>query len=164
MFDKIRKLFNKTPVVRKIAFIDGDQSIPLALAAYHKYVANTGTETHLIRAMPQGDNPPKTLRTDRSKDINKIYLRGFSVGKEVTDKYIAGMIQKAIHDGFTHITVISSDYDFIDIFKMAVQINPEAANFTFQMVVPFAVGKKLHDAGTQVANINIIKMREKQHA
>ena len=157
MFKQIAKWFKREqlPQVKKIAFIDGDQPLPSVLRAYEKYVANTGTETHLIRAIAPNSEIPKLLRNN--DEINKIYLRGYAAGKEVTDKYIAGMIQKAVADGYNHITVISSDYDFLDIFKMAVQINPVLESATMRLIAPRAEGK-LARVASQVANIEVIKM------
>ena len=161
MFKQIAKWFKREqlPQVKKIAFIDGDQPLPGVLAAYEQYVANTGTETHLVRAFT-GGKPPRILGKDNLKEINKVYLRGYATGKEVTDKYIAGMIQKAVADGYNHITVISSDYDFIDIFKMAVEISPELKNSTMRLIVPCAEGK-MAKIGTRTHNVDIIKMETK---
>ena len=159
MFKQIAKWLKREqlPQVKKIAFIDGDQPLPGVLAAYEQYVANTGTETHLVRAFT-GGKPPRILGKDNLKEINKVYLRGYATGKEVTDKYIAGMIQKAVADGYNHITVISSDYDFLDIFKMAVQINPALKTATMRLIVPHATGKMAR-VEAQVANVEVIKMQ-----
>ena len=143
------------PAVKKIAFIDGDQPLTEVLKAYHKHVANTGTETHLIRATTAGHGEPRQLRSEN--DFNKIYLEGMSGKKEVTDKFIAGFIQKAVSDGYTHITVISSDYDFIDIFKMAVMIDPHASEVTFRIIVPHGQGR-LKNLPNQIANVQVVKM------
>ena len=78
-----------------------------------------------------------------------------STGKEITDKFIAAYIQKAIADKFNSITVVSSDYDFIDIFKMAAQIS-DTSKLKFRMIVPHAVGR-LRD--TKIAGVEIIKMK-----
>jgi hypothetical protein len=142
---------------RKIAFIDGDQSLPDVLRAYQKHVANTNTETHLVRLMTQNSGrnvEPVILRT--LENVNKIYLQGFTTGKEVTDKFIGAYIQKAINDGYTHITVVSSDYDFIDIFKMAAIVDKDASKLTFRMVIPNAKGR-VRELPDQLLNIEIIK-------
>lgn len=142
---------------RKIAFIDGDQSLPDVLRAYQKHVANTNTETHLVRLMTRNSNrniEPIILR--KLENVNKIYLEGFSTGKEVTDKFIGAYIQKAINDGYTHITVVSSDYDFIDIFKMAAIVDKDASKLTFRMVIPNAQGR-VRELPDQMLNIEIIK-------
>lgn len=139
---------------RKIAFIDGDQHLPGILKAYQQHVVGTNTETHLIRLKSLKAGEPHVLRN--VKGINKIYLDGFTTGKEVTDKFIGAYIQKAISDGYTHITVISSDYDFIDIFKMAAIVDKKASKLTFRMVIPNAQGR-LKDLPDQLLNIEIIK-------
>lgn len=158
MFTKLIKFFKSepAPVAKKIAFIDGDQELRGLLNAYHKYIAGTDTETHLIRLKSDKAAEPKVLR--HVENINKIYLSGFTQGKEVVDKFITGFIQKAVSDGYTHITIVSSDYDFIDIFKMAVRIDPRASEVTFRMIVPFAQGRMI-DTPAQISNIEILKVK-----
>jgi hypothetical protein len=152
MLKRFLKLFRKPQ--KQIVFIDGDQGIPGIIAAYHKYVKGTGIETHMVRQIPSGQNPPKIFQD--LGEMNKVFLNGYTQGKEITDKFIGASIQKAVTDGYTHITVISSDYDFIDIFKMAVMIDPNAQNVTFRMIIPNPSGR-LKDLGDRIANIEIIK-------
>lgn len=161
MFAKLIKFFraDPKPVVKKIAFIDGDQSIPQLLSAYRTYIANTDTETHFIRATTVGHAEPAVLRNEN--DFNKIYLSGYTGKKEVVDKFIGQFIQQSVMDGYTHITVVSSDYDFIDIFKMAVMINPHASEVTFRMIVPFAQGR-MAEVPAQISNIEIVKVQVKK--
>jgi hypothetical protein len=143
---------------RRIAFIDGDQSLPDVLRAHQKYIVGTNTETHLVRLItPQKDRDaePRILRN--LVGINKIYLGGFSTGKEVTDKFIGAYIQKAINDGYTHISVISSDYDFIDIFKLAIVLDERAKQLTFRMIVPTKASKKLNEMPDRLLNIEIVR-------
>lgn len=139
---------------KKIAFIDGDQDIHALLRSYRKYVANTGTETHFIRMKDEGSLEPKIMRN--VTDMNKIYLSGMTKKKEAVDKFIGAYIQRAVSEGYAEISVISSDYDFIDIFKMAVQIDPRAMNITFRMIVPRPEGR-LDELPEKVMNIEIIK-------
>lgn len=139
---------------KKIAFIDGDQPIHQTLKAYHKYVANTGTETHFIRVKDQAHNEPKAIR--KEKEINRIYLSGLTAKKEVTDKFIGAYIQKAVSEGYREITVISNDYDFIDMFKMAIQIDENATKVTFRMIIPKAMGRAA-ELPEKLLNIEIIK-------
>ena len=145
-----QKFFQKKQ--KSVVFIDGDQGIPVIIATYHKYCK--GTETHLIRQVFANHNEPKALR--ELEGPNKVYLNGYTSGKEIVDKFIGASIQKAVQDGYTHITVISSDYDFVDIFKMAVQIDPKANEVSFRMVIPKPQGR-LNELGDQIANIEIIK-------
>jgi hypothetical protein len=139
---------------KKIAFIDGDQPITRSLHAYNKYVANTGTETHFVRVKDANHNEPKEIR--KVQGINKIYLAGMTAKKEATDKFIGAYIQRAVSEGYKEITVISSDYDFIDIFKMAVQVDPNASKVSFRMIIPNAVGRAT-ELPTKMMNIEIIK-------
>ena len=152
MLKRFLKLFQKSQ--KRIVFIDGDQGIPNLISAYQKYVKGTGTETHLIRQIQGGVNPPRALRN--MTELNPVYLHGYTSGKEIVDKFIGASIQKAISDGYIHITVISSDYDFIDIFKMAVMVDPSATNVSFRMIIPNPTGR-LVDLGDKIANIEIIK-------
>lgn len=139
---------------KKIAFIDGDQNIPQMLKAYTKYVANTGTETHFIKLKEENHNEPKVLK--KYQDMNKIFLSGMTSGKEVVDKFIGAYIQRAVSEGYKEITVISCDYDFIDIFKMAVRVDPNASKVTFRMIIPKAQGRAC-ELPSQLLNIEIIK-------
>ena len=68
------------------------------------------------------------------------------------DKFIFGYIQTAIGKGYTDITIISSDYDFIDIFHMSNQLNTKVISFT--LIIPRRIGrlKQLKSMG----NITII--------
>ena len=131
MFVRIRSWF--APRVKKIAFIDGDQGFRPSLRAYEKFLK--GTETHFVTT----NTIPNLV--SRIKEINSIRLEGYRTGKEVTDKYIAAGIQKALGAGYRDVTVISSDYDFIDIFKMAVRLNPDMSDVVFRMVVPKPKGR-----------------------
>jgi len=146
----LSKLFRKKN--KKIAFLDGDQALGGVLNAYNKYLI--GTETHLIRLLSLDAKPPKRLND--TNGINKIYLRGYSTGKEVSDKFIGAFIQKSIHDGYTDITVGSSDYDFIDIFKMAIILNPNVPKLNFRIIVPHAQGR-LKDMPNGEAGIGIVR-------
>jgi hypothetical protein len=139
---------------KRIAFLDGDQPLPGVLAAHAKYLR--GIETHLIRQQTYDANEPKVLRElDQGLGIDKIYLRGYKTGKEVTDKFIGAYIQKSITEGYREITVVSSDYDFIDVFKMAVQMDSSAAKITFRLIVPNPQGKLAKLTG-KVMNIEVI--------
>lgn len=152
--DMIKNLIKLFKPRRKIAFIDGDQSIPESLAAYNEHVANTGTETYFIRLKDARHGEPRAMR--KVEGINKIYLSGMTSKKEVVDKFISAYIQRAVSEGYSEITVISSDYDFIDIFKMAVQVDPRAMNITFRMIIPMARGR-LENLPDKIMNIEIIK-------
>lgn len=155
MLSKLISLFTRAHVEqpKKIAFLDGDQPLPGILTAYDKYLK--GIETHLVKVHTAGHGVPKILK-NRS-DINQIYLEGYTAGKEVVDKFIGAYIQKAVDSGYAEITVVSSDYDFIDAFKMAIVLNPSATTITFRMIVPFARGRLAETPDTML-NIEIVKM------
>jgi len=150
----IFKFFSRK--TKKIAFLDGDNPLPYILSAHTKYLK--GIETHLIRALAPEDKEPKILKKT-SDGINKIYLRGLTRGKEITDKFIGAYIQKAIHDGYTEITVISMDYDFIDIFKMAVILNPQATKVSFKIIVPAVPNQRgrLYEPLEKIHNISVVR-------
>jgi hypothetical protein len=130
LLQSILKVFTREKPSKKIAFLDGDQSLPDIIDAYHKHLKNV--ETHLIR-VNTGSKEPRILRNQNG--FNKIYLNGYRTGKEVTDKFIGAYIQKAISEGYTDITVVSNDYDFIDVFKMAMQLNLKACSVTFRIII-----------------------------
>jgi hypothetical protein len=151
----IRSLFGE-PQVRKIAFIDGDQPLPGLLECYEKCVLGTKTDTFFIRVAAEGANPPKIMK--KFKDVTSVMLVGYTTGKEVVDKYIGASIQKAIADGYTEITVISGDYDFIDIFKMAMKIDDRANTVKFNMIIPRnSTEKKNVTIPRQNLNISVFK-------
>jgi hypothetical protein len=155
--------FFKKPV-RKIAFIDGDQPMGETLYAYERFIADEGYETHFVRLRPSGHSEPKVLRKyDGVKDFNKIYIPQGQhfVSKEVVDKFIGAYIQKSISDGYDEIAVISSDYDFVDIFKMAAMIDESATNLTFRLIVP---SPSARHAGLpfKINNIEIVKVKNAQ--
>lgn len=131
IIDIVRSWF--APKVKKIAFIDGDQNQSRGIAAYHTYFKST--ETHFVTT----NTVPN--RVTAIAAINVVRLQGYRVGKEVTDKYIGACIQKAICAGYRDISVVSSDYDFIDIFKMAILLNPDVTDIVFRMVVPKPKGR-----------------------
>lgn len=121
------------------------------------HTENTGTETHFVRATGhECTNITKRLR-GVSNDINITYLMGYRTGKEVVDKFIAGYIHRAVAEGFDEITVVSSDYDFVDIFKMATQINTLSNDVTFKLIDPQS-NPRIDSLPNKIVNIEIIKM------
>ena len=165
MLEKIFALFGYAPTmpepvaipIKRIAFMDGDQPMAGLVSAYNQYIANTNTETHIVRLSNGGATPKNLKNFTGDGHVNKVFLDGFKTGKEVVDKFIGAYIQRAISEGYTHISVISSDYDFIDIFKMAVKIDENAKNVSFHMIVPNPMGS-IRSAPNKIANITITKM------
>lgn len=149
-FTRVRHTCNK-PIV----FIDGDQPIPQVLKVYEKYVKKN-TETYFIRMRDLNECEPKKLKKITRPNFHKIYLTGYSTGKEVVDKYIGAFIQKVMAEGCRDITVISNDYDFIDVFRMTVELTPKASEFKFRLIAPKAQGRLLNTP-ENLANIKIIK-------
>ena len=139
MISYLKSLFIKKSV-KKIAFLDGDQSLPLLIDVHSKHLK--GVETHLVRSRQADQGEPRPLRK-LNPEINKIYLSGYSPGKEVSDKFITGYIQKAISESYQEIIVVSSDFDFIDIFKMTLQLNPDKSGIKMKLIVPQGRGKIL---------------------
>lgn len=160
MLTKILSLFSfpKKPVpkpIKKIAFLDGDQNVIALKKAYDKYLVGTNTEVNFVRMGKNASNIPRKFRN--LPGINNIVVEG-TAGKEVVDKFIAGYIHRAICEQYTEITVVSSDYDFVDIFKMATQINNVAQNVTFRIIAPNPRGRLNVQGSDKIANIQIIKM------
>lgn len=142
---------NESEEIKRIAFIDGDQGVTKMIDIYDEYLKPDNVETHFIRLAGKNARPPKALK---DTDFNKIYLTGYENGKEVVDKFIAGYIQKSVDEGYKEITVVSGDYDFIDIFKMAMMLNENATNVKFRMIIS-SNNKKFKNAKTM--DIELIK-------
>ena len=139
---------------KSAAFIDGDQDLQAAIAAHNTHIKGKYDEIYFVRLAPApGCNPPKLLK--KLEGAEKIFVEGSS-GKEVVDKFIAGYIHRAVSEGFTEIAVLSNDFDFIDIFKMAAQINPRCEKVTFRLIAPKACGR-LKDFESSVTNIEVVK-------
>ena len=161
MFNTFRRWFSVSkpavevpvdpPKFKKIAFIDGDQGQKALIAAYTDHVDKDDTVTHYVSASSISSKVAKY-----HPEIIRTQLQGFSTGKEIVDKYIGAAIQKAIGEGFNHITVISSDYDFIDIFKLITILDETASNLTFRMIVP-RLTSKTAPLPAKLANIEVIK-------
>lgn len=83
----------------------------------------------------------------------------FPPEKEIVDKYISIASQQAIDDGCSKITVISSDYDFIDIFRMLQIANPTKA-IEFTLIAPSPSGRLdslIQAGGSKYNQISIIR-------
>lgn len=122
----------------KIAFIDGDQLALDLLKAYEKHIKPLNITTYFVAMGQKNSRPPKMLK--KYPELKLKRLIGFSSKKEVTDKFIAMFIQKAISDGLDEIYVVSSDYDFIEIFKMALEINHEI-QIKMTLIIPNPQGR-----------------------
>lgn len=134
MFSTVKQwLFGVKDVIagtRKIAFIDGDQFTNKNMSIYRTHILKKGYECQFITA----SNIPK--KVTKEKRINITRLHGFRAGKEATDKYISAYMQKSIGEGYNDILIVSSDYDFVDIFKMTAMLNTDAKTLKFTLVVP----------------------------
>ena len=161
MFSVIKNFFRSATQTKTVAYIDGDQDVPAAIDAYSKYIKGTTKEVYFVRA-GSGNDPKSLRRSPHYNELTKIRLKGFASKKEITDKYITALIQKAVTEGYGHITVVSSDYDFIDIFKMAMILNPQASNVTFRMIVPTKAVGKVATCETQQGNIEVIRTKDVQ--
>ncbi len=136
----------------KLVLLDGDQPLLEILSAYTKHISQlSNCETYFIQLADISSKGPKVLKY--YPDINKIILRHFSPGKEIVDKFIFGYIQTAISNGYSDITIISSDYDFIDIFKMSNLLNHNKT-IKFSLIIPRPIGKLKNLKS--VGNITII--------
>ncbi len=152
MLKLLKNLFPRK--VKRIAFLDGDQPIPGLLKAYDQHIKGTNTETHLVRWMQANHNEPSSLKAI-DPNINKVYLRDFRAGKEVSDKFIGQWMQKAVLEGYTHITVVSSDYDFVDIFKMIAKLS-DVKDINFRLIVSMNQDQ-IPKWENKVANMQIVK-------
>lgn len=134
-----------------LIIIDGDQPLPGLFRAYKHYKPTIDlAEVHFVNCC----SLPKLLKS--YPEINGICLNMFSKGKEVSDKFISILIQSAITKGYNEITVISGDYDFIDIFGMCNIVNCNN-KVKFTLVIPKAFGRLNQLESTD--NIMVIKYK-----
>ena len=147
---RIEPTLTLSPVRKSIAFIDGDQDAIKAVAAYEAHLKGKISEVYFITVM----SIPNRIKKLVSENFIVTQLEGYTPGKEATDKYIIAAIQKAVFDGYNDITIVSSDYDFVDIFKMTAQL-VDMSRIKFTLVVPKAEGRLKK---CSVVGLNIIKM------
>lgn len=150
MFANLKSWFVKP---KRIAFIDGDQDLRKCIKIHREMLS--GIETHLVRIQNDEHNKPKVLRN--VTNINVTNLIGFKTKKEVTDKYIGAYIQKVLSDGYKEIIVVSNDFDFVDIFKMIIQLNPNLSGVSFRIITYNAQGS-LDNAESEIINTNSIEI------
>jgi hypothetical protein len=154
-FDIFRKQFPEPK--KEIAFIDGDNGFAMGVETFYTHLYDI--ETVFVYAATVGGNSggkePKVLR-DENK-FRKIRLSGFTTKKEIADKYIAAAIQKAVDDGYNNITVVSSDYDFVEIFKLVSLLNQSKRHLNFKLIIPNPQGR-LTSLPEQLSNIKVIKL------
>lgn len=137
----------KTPL--ELIFIDGDQDANRQIATFNK-ISNDrkGFWIHVQREIPR--------KLSKIPNIEAISVRDMAAkGKETTDKYIAIAIQKGVSEGIKKFTVISRDYDFVDIFKMIVMSNPEV-ELDFTLVAAKAQGRLLDAKSTSTISIVLL--------
>jgi len=150
MFALIRKLFIKR---KDIAFIDGDQDLDLNIFVYKKYLLNT--RTIFIRQQDKKANPPRKLKSLHK--LETLYLNNFSKKKEIVDKCIAIYIHKVLTEGYNNITVVSSDYDFIDIFRLIITLETLPTHIKFRLIIPNPIGKTA-SLPDKYYNIEVVKI------
>lgn len=142
-----------------VVFIDGDQSPVESLRSYSVHTANKNladARVEFVLALKGITRPPKKIR--RHKAITVTALRDFKAGKEAVDKYIAIAAQKAIDEGYTKISVISSDYDFIDIFRMLQLANKDCL-VEFTLIAPDPKGRleNMIQSGSEYNQIKMVR-------
>lgn len=137
-----------------IIFIDGDQDIPKSMRAYDAHVAGTPSTTLFVRRQSADAGTPRLLKERPEIQITYLASQEYPSDKEVVDKYIAVCIQKALGDGFTHITVISADGDFVDIFRMIRMIN-HVPRVSFKLISPSSNGR-IDSFPERMGNITVV--------
>lgn len=147
-----KKIVIPVEIKPEVILIDGDQPLPEISRAYRHHITKIDNfETYFIR---YSSSIPRVVKTfPQTKYIGLSHLSG---GKEVVDKFIFGLIQSLIYKGYEKITVISSDYDFIDIFHMSNIIN-ENKTIKFTLVIPRPKGRLEQLKSNE--NIRVIKDR-----
>lgn len=141
------KFWEKAPVVKlpkSVVFIDGDQN----LAQLKRALPFVGKGPH-VSWITSGTVPNYV----KKHNIKFVCLSSVSShGKETSDKYIGIAIQQAVSSGITNITVVSSDYDFVDIFKMVSMLNL-TVQLNFTLVAPAAKGRLVDHPSTDTITI-----------
>lgn len=137
----------------ELILVDGDQPLKQIVSTTKRYISALSHkyDVELIRMQNTINNAPGLLKRWPYKVVS---LKGFSAGKEITDKYIAMRAQQALREGYSKITVVSNDYDFFDIFKMLNLLNRTNAIFT--LVALNAKGKLTTATSTQNIQINFV--------
>ena len=146
LFKKPEPIIN---IPKELIFIDGDQDANRQIATFKK-ISNDrkGIWIHVQRETPR--------KLTKVPNIEVVSVREMSAkGKETTDKYIGIAIQKAVSEGVRKFTVISRDYDFVDIFKMIVMSNPEV-ELDFTLVAAKAQGRLLDAKSTSTISIVLL--------
>ena len=159
-FFSTRASIHPLPYSRLIIF-DGDQSINPIMKVHDKIISKIPKDKVRIEFVKMhyiGESPPKILK--KFPHINFVPLSGFSAKKEVVDKWIGIRIQQAIDAGCQQISVVSSDFDFVDIFRMILMMNPTKKNLNFTLIAPKPIGKLNAAIGQDAVfkNISIIKV------
>ena len=146
-------LIKTTP--KKIVFVDGDQYVRGVSTIYKRYLKSMRADLYFIKYNKASANPSaETMKIITNIGFIVISINGTS-GKELVDKAIGIYIQKAILEGYNDITVVSDDYDFIDIFGLLIQAN-DYDNITYRLITPSPKGR-LMATPDKINNIEIIK-------
>ena len=127
IFDFLKPKSVKKPLV----LIDGDS---LATSPFIVDLLKPTMETYWFQAVKNNMAMPKFVKN--AEFIYTVALAGCRTGKEAVDKYIGMVLTKAIIDGYTEIYIVSQDYDFIEIARMAAHIVEPKTKVSIKVVCP----------------------------
>jgi hypothetical protein len=122
---------------KSVLFVDGDMSLVQMDKILHE-IEHNFDEICLVRLNQKDFNEPKIIRRivwEFSDKINYFLVHEWRKGKESTDKFIIAAIQKAVMMNACHIAVLTSDFDFVDVYDIISQINPES-EIKFEVFMP----------------------------
>ena len=148
---------------KEIVFIDGDQHQAGCMRTFHHLYGDK--ETVLVRQVavsPSGEYNIPVVYKNKSSSFRFVFLSEYRSGKETCDKYVAAAIQKAVAEGYRKITVVSNDYDFVEIFRMIAELNEnlEGAEFIIASLKP---SPKIKGMDWMMVRTNTITVQKISH-
>ena len=150
------------PTRKKLVIVDGDCiSSDLYILDHMTGVA----ECYFVR---QGHLQTFPKQVKNRSDYSLVPLVGYRLGKEVVDKYIGLMIQKAVDSGAVEITILSADYDFIDTVRMIVDISSPKNRVRINIVIPIRPNQSIPSRvsvgsySTKDFDVNIYRVKPKK--
>lgn len=107
---------------------------------------------------------PKVVKS--RPELQYTGLRGFRAGKEIADKYIAVLLQKAISSGYTNINIVSRDADMIDIARMVMIANTFDVKTNINIIMPnlgkVPLGVDFSDIVGKNVTMKIFRVKQKK--
>lgn len=118
---------------RPLYLIDGD-SVCNETWVYDDVLGTS--EVVFVRMKEPTHQGPSVIR-DRP-EVTPVYLstKEYRPGKEVADKFIGILLQKAVTDGYREINIVSRDADMIDTARMVINLNEFPVKTRINIIMP----------------------------